>query len=96
MTGSATYGLSDIAGFATNMVSSFVNFLIMAFVLCCIMKAVNRAVGIGKKKLADEEKKVPTTKICPYCRTEIPIAATRCPHCTSILEDTVKDTAADK
>ncbi len=29
---------------------------------------------------------VPTTKKCPYCFTEINIHATRCPHCTSVLE----------
>ena len=28
----------------------------------------------------------PTTKVCPYCLTEINYKATRCPHCTSILE----------
>ena len=28
----------------------------------------------------------PTTKVCPYCQTEIPIKAVRCPHCTSKLE----------
>ena len=26
-----------------------------------------------------------TTKSCPFCATEIPLAATRCPHCTSQL-----------
>lgn len=30
---------------------------------------------------------IPTTKICPYCLSEINIKATRCPHCTSILEE---------
>ncbi len=28
----------------------------------------------------------PTTKKCPYCRSEIAIEATRCPHCTSVLD----------
>lgn len=32
------------------------------------------------------EKIEPTTKICPFCLSEINIKATRCPHCTSILE----------
>ena len=89
VTGAATYGLQDVAGFASNLVSSFFNFLIMAFVLFCIMKAFNVAVNLGKKKLAEEEEKAaPTIKICPYCMSEIPIAATRCPHCTSVLEET--------
>ena len=30
---------------------------------------------------------MPTTKVCPYCKSEIDMAATRCPHCTSVLED---------
>ena len=30
---------------------------------------------------------MPTTKVCPYCKSEIHIAATRCPHCTSVLGD---------
>lgn len=34
-----------------------------------------------------EEKPEPTTKICPFCLSEINIKATRCPHCTSILEE---------
>ena len=34
-----------------------------------------------------EEKKIPETKVCPYCYSEIKYEATRCPHCTSILEE---------
>ena len=83
VTGAEAYGLSDVAGFASNLISSFFNFLIMAFVLFCIMKAFNAAVNIGKKKLADEEEAAPTTKVCPYCKSVIPIDATRCPNCTS-------------
>ena len=45
-----------------------------------------------KKKHKKEEKKPePTTKICPYCVSEISIKATRCPHCTSILEEIKKE-----
>lgn len=42
-----------------------------------------------KTKSKTEPKKAPepTTKICPYCLSEINIKATRCPHCTSKLED---------
>ena len=90
VTGAETYDFQDIAGFANNMVSSLVNFLIMAFVLFCILKAFNTAIELGKKKLTDEEEAAaaaPTTKVCPYCKSEIPIDATRCPHCTSVLED---------
>ncbi len=71
-------------------VSAIINFLIIALVLFIILKAVNTAV----KKAAEltkkeEEEAAPTTKECPFCFSEINIAATRCPHCTSELE-TVK------
>ena len=40
-----------------------------------------------KTDIDPEKEKEPTTKICPYCFTEININATRCPHCTSELEE---------
>lgn len=40
-----------------------------------------------KKKKKEESVPAPTTKICPFCLSEINIKATRCPHCTSILEE---------
>ena len=40
---------------------------------------------IEKKKEKKEEE--PTTKKCPFCQSEISIKATRCPHCTSVLEE---------
>ena len=45
----------------------------------------------NKKKVADEPVPEPTTKICPFCLSEINIKASRCPHCTSILEEEVKE-----
>ena len=85
LTGGATYSLSDVAGFASSVLASVVNFIIMAFILFCLMKGINRLVGLTKK---EEEPAEPTTKICPYCQSEISIKATRCPHCTSVLEET--------
>ena len=41
------------------------------------------SVSLIKKK--EEEGGAPTTKVCPYCKSEIHIDATRCPHCTSEL-----------
>lgn len=65
-----------------NFVTAIINFLIMALVLFIILKCVNKLMNIGKKpKKAD-----PTTKVCPFCMSEISIKATRCPHCTSELE----------
>ena len=83
LTGAATYTLADVAGFAASFFSSVVNFIIMAFILFCMMKTINKAMSIGQKK--EEAPKAPTTKICPFCKSEIPIDAVRCGHCTSML-----------
>ena len=69
-----------------DFLTSVINFLIMAFVLFMILRFVNRISNLGKKLKGKEEVVEPTTKICPYCITEIDIHATRCPHCTSELE----------
>lgn len=76
------YTLTDVGGFASNFLSSIVNFVIMAFILFCLMRVVNKAVNLGKKK----EESEPTTKDCPYCFSKIPVKATKCPHCTSDVE----------
>jgi large conductance mechanosensitive channel len=62
-------------------VNSVINFLIVAFVLFVTIKAINM---LHKKPV--EEPEEPTTKVCPYCQSEISIKAVRCPHCTSKLE----------
>ncbi len=63
-------------------VSSVINFLITALIIFIFVKALNKLASIGKKP---EEPAAPTTKTCPYCKSEINIEATRCPHCTSEL-----------
>ena len=67
-----------------NFISAVINFLLMAVVLFLIIKAFNKAKGAMEKK-DEEAPAAPTTKICPYCKSEIAIDATRCPHCTSEL-----------
>ena len=84
LTGGATYSMTDIAGFASSFLSAVVNFFIMAFILFCLMKGINKLMGLTKKEEPETE---PTTKICPFCQSEISIKATRCPHCTSVLEE---------
>jgi large conductance mechanosensitive channel len=59
--------------------SAVVSFLIVALVLFLVVKAYNRATGRGK-----EESK---TKTCQFCFTDIALGATRCPSCTSYLEE---------
>ena len=72
-----------LLGYLSAFISAVINFFIIAFVLFIIIKFINRITTLGKKK--DEEPEIPTTKICPYCKSEISIEATRCPHCTSEL-----------
>ena len=80
MTGKV-YTLEEVSGYASAFGSSVVNFLIMAFILFCLLKAMNKIMSLGAKP---EEPEAPTTKICPFCMSEIDIRATRCPHCTSV------------
>jgi large conductance mechanosensitive channel len=64
-------------------ITNVVNFIIMALVVFLIVKAMNTATSKFKK---EEKPAAPTTKKCPYCKSEIAIDATRCPHCTSELK----------
>ena len=80
--GNATYTEADIKTFIAAIISSIIYFIITAFVLFCIIKAINKASELGKKK-EEEAPAAPTTKTCPFCKSEIAIDATRCPHCTS-------------
>ena len=58
-------------------IQSIIDFIIIAFVIFLIVRAVNR--------LKREEPATPTTKECPHCFTTIPLRAARCPNCTSQL-----------
>ena len=73
------YSWVDISGFFSNFTTAVINFIIMAFILFLLVKMINVISNIGKKK----EVAAPTTKTCPFCKSEINIEATRCPHCTA-------------
>lgn len=64
-------------------ITAIINFLIMAFVIFAMVKAMNGLRNRGEKP---EEEAAPTTKVCDFCKTEIAVDATRCPNCTSHLE----------
>jgi large conductance mechanosensitive channel len=79
----STLAAAQEAGAATLNYGLFINavidFLIIAFVIFLMVRAINRM-------QADEEApSEPTTKECPFCLTEIPLNASRCPNCTSQL-----------
>ncbi len=62
-------------------VNTIITFLIVAFCLFLIIRAMNRL-----QKKAEAPAAAPTTKDCPFCATAVPIKAVRCPHCTSELK----------
>lgn len=66
--------------------TAVIDFLIMAFVIFLLVKGINTLGELGKKK-EEEAPADPTTKACPFCKSEIAIDATRCPHCTSELAE---------
>jgi large conductance mechanosensitive channel len=70
-----------------SFINAVINFFLMAIVIFFLVKAVNLLVeGTKRKKKVEEETPAaPTTKICPFCKSEIAIEATRCAHCTSEL-----------
>ena len=71
-----------------NFIAAVIDFLIMAVVIFLLVKGLNSLASIGKKKeeTVVEEPAAPTTKICPFCKSEIAIDATKCAHCTSDIE----------
>jgi large conductance mechanosensitive channel len=81
----ATVADAKKAGVATLNYGIFVNttieFLIVAFAIFMVVKQLNR---LSRPK-APVAPAAPATKDCRYCASAIPVAATRCPHCTSQL-----------
>jgi large conductance mechanosensitive channel len=59
--------------------NTVLDFLIVAFAIFLVVKQINRLKTVVLPPAA------PTTKNCPKCCSNIPIKATRCPHCTSDL-----------
>lgn len=82
----ATAEAAKEAGYATlnygGFITAVINFIIMAFVIFLLVKAINKISDLGKKK-EEEAPAAPTTKVCPYCKSEISLEAVKCPHCTS-------------
>ena len=77
-------GGTGFVGSLISFAAVVVEFLLTALILFAIIKAMNKAKDLKKK---DEPEAEPTTKVCPFCQSEISIKATRCPNCTSELKD---------
>ncbi len=79
-----TVTLAGIGEAIASFLSAVINFLLTALVLFLLLKGVNTLMSLGKKK---EAPPAPKTKKCPFCKSDIAIDATRCPHCTSQIEE---------
>lgn len=66
-----------------SFINAVITFLLVALVVFFLVKGIAKMKGIASK----EEEEAPTTKTCPFCKEEVAIEATRCPHCTSELSE---------
>lgn len=77
----ATLAEAKAAGIPVLAYGSFLNaivqFLIVAFAIYIVIKQVNRLFP----------KPAPAPRKCPFCKQDIADDATRCPHCTSVLDE---------
>jgi large conductance mechanosensitive channel len=67
-----------------NFITLIVNFLIVAFCIFLLVRAINNLKRPKPGTVA------PVSKDCPFCSMTIPIKATRCPHCTSEMTGTAR------
>ncbi|MCR5295740.1 MAG: large conductance mechanosensitive channel protein MscL [Lachnospiraceae bacterium] len=85
----ATLAAAQEAGAATLNYGVFltkvINFVIVAFCIFLVIKAFNALEERIKPK--KEEPEAPKTKICPFCKMEVPIDAVKCGHCASDLPE---------
>jgi large conductance mechanosensitive channel len=58
-------------------INAVINFILVAFALFLVVRAMNRMAG--------KEDEPPKMAECPFCKTSVPVTATRCPACTSQL-----------
>ena len=70
-------------------IAAIVYFILIALAIFIVVRALRKAeekaASLKKKEEAPAEEKAP--RLCPFCRMEIADDATRCPHCTSLIED---------
>ena len=86
-----TFKIMEVEVRYGSFITAVINFIIMAFIIFMLIKLMNNLSNLGHHEAAPA---APTTKKCPYCLSEIPLEATRCAHCTSLLEQPVAAAAA--
>lgn len=72
-----TLDIGPVKFLVGDFIGALIDFIIIAFVVWRISKALIKPAPAGEK---------PATRECPYCRNSIDARATRCPHCTATLE----------
>lgn len=84
---SMSANIGDVSIKYGSFITAIINFLIMALIIFLIVKVVNKVMAFGSSVISkDAAEEEPTTKVCPFCQSEIDVKASRCPHCTSELE----------
>jgi large conductance mechanosensitive channel len=73
-----TFKVGDAVIRYGEFITAVVNFILVAFALFLIVKAINRMMGAPKEP--------PKMAECPFCKTSIPVNATKCPACTAELQ----------
>jgi large conductance mechanosensitive channel len=73
-----TFQLGDAEIRYGEFITAVVNFILIALALFLVVKAMNRFMG--------KEDEPPKMAECPFCKTSIPVNATKCPACTSQLQ----------
>ena len=83
-------------GIVNSLVNDVISPLLgLAFVIFLLVKFINKIAELGNRKDKEktpEEPAKPATKICPYCKSEIPADAVKCCHCTSDLAEKISET----
>ena len=88
--GTEVSGLDITVGDTTigfsNFISAIINFLIIALIVFCMVKSMNKLEKTVQEKAnqllhKQEEEEKETTPVCPHCLEEVKVGATRCPHC---------------
>lgn len=70
-----------------SFLTEVINFLILALIVFSLVKFISKLSNLERKKAIKELEVEPTDKDCPFCFSKVAIKATRCPHCTSVLEE---------
>ena len=68
-------------------IAAIIYFILIALAIFIVVRAIKKAEAKIAEKKKKEVEAAPAPRLCPFCRMEIAADATRCPHCTSLIED---------